>query len=408
MHTWVYMQSSLTGEKEVGPIAEAEFISLIRKRKIKGNTKVASATRTKAKWYQADQVPTLNKIMEQLKTEKVQKNHEAPKPNSQEQLSNESVRPPKPSVPPPQPPNMLPGSLNTDWARPHDEPFKVKQTANGHESVVDIIEHPPLKGCHNMGIAQSLYFAHQQGMMLRQARITLNQGACKLQAGMLQFLRGSITIETDIKGVGGFLKGAVKAMATQETTAKPRYSGTGQIFLEPTFGQLEVVELENEKMVIADGMFYAVESTIDIKITPMAKLSTGFFGGQGFLQTELSGKGWVVLALPVPKNEILRYTLTGPDDELKVDGNFGLLRRGNISFTVEKSTKTLIGSAVSGEGLLQTYRGSGEVWVAPTMDVYSALSAGGLYAASSTDGTKAAAENASGVIEGISSMFSSD
>ena len=79
-------------------------------------------------------------------------------------------------------------------------------------------------------------------------------------------------------------------------------------------------------MVIADGMFYAVESTIDIKITPMAKLSTGFFGGQGFLQTELSGKGWVVLALPVPKNEILRYTLTGPDDELKVDGNFGLLR----------------------------------------------------------------------------------
>ncbi|MDG2182628.1 MAG: AIM24 family protein, partial [Mariniblastus sp.] len=282
-------------------------------------------------------------------------------------------------------------------------------------SVVDIIEHPPLKGCHNMGIAQSLYFAHQQGMMLRQARITLNQGACKLQAGMLQFLRGSIQIETDIKGVGGFLKGAVKAMATQETAAKPRYSGSGQIFLEPTFGQLEVTELKNEKMVIADGMFYAVESTINIKTAPMAKLTTGLFGGQGFLQTELSGTGWVVLALPVPKNEILRYTLTGPNDELKVDGTFGLLRRGDIEFTVEKSTKTLIGSAVSGEGLLQTYRGSGEVWVAPTMDIYSAISLGGLNAASSTDGTSGAAgdangvlKGASGVIGGISSMFSDD
>jgi uncharacterized protein (AIM24 family) len=147
----------------------------------------------------------------------------------------------------------------------------------------------------------------------------------------------------------------------------------------------------------------------------MAKLTTGLFGGQGFLQTELSGNGWVVLALPVPKNEILRYTLTGPHDELKVDGTFGLLRRGNITFTVEKSTKTLIGSAVSGEGLLQTYRGSGEVWVAPTLDIYSAISLGGLNAASSTDGTSGATENAngvlkgaSGVIGGISSMFSDD
>lgn len=310
-----------------------------------------------------------------------------------------------PPSPPPRHVAAPQGSAAATWAAPQNEPFEVKQSARGQNSVVDILEYTPLRGCQSMGIAQSLYFAHQQGMMLKQARITLDRGGCQLQAGMLQFLRGAISIETDVKGVGGFLAGAVKGLATGETAVKPRYSGTGQIFLEPTFGQMVVVRLENEQMVIADGMFYAVESTIAVQTTSMASLSAGLFGGQGFFQTTLRGTGWVVLALPVPENEILRYTLTGPHDELKVDGAFGLLRRGDIAFSVEKSTKTWIGSAVSGEGLLQTYRGTGEVWVAPTMAVYENLRLGGLYAASGTNGNDAAKASAAGsAANGIASL----
>ncbi|NBW95488.1 MAG: hypothetical protein EBR28_01840 [Planctomycetia bacterium] len=323
------------------------------------------------------------------------------------------VEPPRatpapPSSPPPAPPrsSAIPHeSTITPWIAPQNEPFDVKQSARGRQSVVDILEYHPLRGCQSMGIAQSLYFAHQQGMMLKQARITLDRGGCQLQAGMLQFLRGAISIETDVKSVGGFLAGAVKGLATGETAVKPRYSGVGQIFLEPTFGQMVVVKLEDEQMVVADGMFYAVESTIAVQTAPMASLSAGLFGGQGFFQTSLRGTGWVVLALPVPENEILRYTLTGPHDELKVDGAFGLLRRGDISFTVEKSTKTWLGSAISGEGLLQTFRGTGEVWVAPTMAVYENLRLGGLHAASGTDGNDVAKSSAAGnAASGIASL----
>jgi uncharacterized protein (AIM24 family) len=256
-----------------------------------------------------------------------------------------------------------------------------------------------------MEIAQSLYFAQQQGMMLRQVRITLDSGGCQLQAGLLQFMRGAISIETDVKGVGGFLAGAVKGMATGETAVKPRYSGSGQIFLEPTFGQLVAMKLEKEEVVIADGMFYAVESSVAVKVTSMASLSAGLFGGQGFFQTSLHGTGWVVFALPVPEQEILRYSLSGPRDELKVDGAFGLLRRGNIAFSVEKSAKSWLGSAATGEGLLQTYRGTGEVWVAPTMDAYEILRLGGLNAAAATNGNDAAKAAASGKSAGaISSL----
>ena len=38
---------------------------------------------------------------------------------------------------------------------------------------------------------------------------------------------------------------------------------------------------------------------------------------------------------------------------------------GSLNFTVERSEKFLIGSAVSGEGLVNVYRGTGKVLMCP-------------------------------------------
>ena len=64
------------------------------------------------------------------------------------------------------------------------------------------------------------------------------------------------------------------------------------------------------------------------------------------------------------------------NDVLKVDGNFAILRTGNIDFTVERSAQTLMGSAMSGEGLVNVFRGTGQIWLAPTLKVYNMLSTG--------------------------------
>jgi len=61
-----------------------------------------------------------------------------------------------------------------------------------------------------------------------------------------------------------------------------------------------------------------------------------------------------------------------------VDGNFALMRTGRIDFSVEKSTRSLLGTITSGEGLLQTFRGTGSVWLAPTQDIYQRLRSGGM------------------------------
>ncbi len=59
----------------------------------------------------------------------------------------------------------------------------------------------------------------------------------------------------------------------------------------------------------------------------------------------------------------MEITLT--NDVLKVDGNMALAWSGSLEFTVERSGKTLVGTAASGEGLVNVYRGSGKIWLAP-------------------------------------------
>ena len=53
------------------------------------------------------------------------------------------------------------------------------------------------------------------------------------------------------------------------------------------------------------------------------------------------------------------------NDVLKVDGNMAIAWSGSLDFTVERSGKSLIGSAASGEGLVNVYRGTGKVLLAP-------------------------------------------
>ena len=104
-------------------------------------------------------------------------------------------------------------------------------------------------------------------------------------------------------------------------------------------------------------------------VATQTNLSAAVKGGEGLFQTKLSGTGICILQSPVPSREILKMELH--NERLQVDGNFAILRTGDIRFTVEKSTKTILGSMTSGEGLLQTFTGTGTVWLAPTQALHS-------------------------------------
>ena len=77
----------------------------------------------------------------------------------------------------------------------------------------------------------------------------------------------------------------------------------------------------------------------------------------------MNGAGVLCLESPSPREELIEITLN--NDVLKIDGNMAIAWSGSLDFTVERSGKTLIGSAASGEGLVNVYRGTGKVLMAP-------------------------------------------
>jgi uncharacterized protein (AIM24 family) len=249
--------------------------------------------------------------------------------------------------------------------------IRTLEEVTGETSEVKILEYIQLLGSKSIYNAQTLHFASQAGMRLRQVQIRLKNGEAIIEAGALNFMYGNLSMDNKTGGLTGLAQKALASALTNETAVKPHYTGNGYIFLEPTFAHFLVIKLNNEEMIVDKGMFHACEGSVSVGVASQKNLSSALFGGEGFFQTKISGTGWVVLESPVPMSEIRRIVLN--NHKLQVDGNFALLRKGKIEFSVEKSTKSLIGSARSGEGLLQTFYGVGEVWLAPTQSIYERL-----------------------------------
>lgn len=249
--------------------------------------------------------------------------------------------------------------------------MEVIEQATGLGSVVRVLQYKRLGGSQSLNVGRMLYDAYRAGMKLKQVCISINDSAVYLESGALQYMKGRIELDTSGGGLGGFAKGFATSMLTSEASVKPLYRGVGDIYLEPSFGHFMIVPLMNDKVVVDKGLFYACERSIQVGVEMQKHFSAGAAGGEGWFQTKLEGSGWCVLNVPVPPNEIIRLQLNG--EKLSVDGSFALLRKGDIDFKVEKSTRSMFGSAVSGEGMLQTFSGTGEVWLAPTGAVYDRI-----------------------------------
>jgi uncharacterized protein (AIM24 family) len=241
---------------------------------------------------------------------------------------------------------------------------------------VEILAYTSLGGAKDHQTAATVYFTSQAGIRLKQVRITLQGGEAIAESGSLHFMLGQIQMESKIGGVAGLGKAMMNKFVTKEAAVMPRYRGTGQIYLEPSFSHFLIYRLNGEEVIADKGMFYCGQGTLDIGSALQKNVSSALFGGDGLFQTRIRGTGICVLESPVPADEVLRIDLK--DETLQVDGNFALMRTGRIDFSVEKSTRSILGTLTSGEGLLQTFRGTGSVWLAPTQEIYQRLQTGGM------------------------------
>ena len=216
--------------------------------------------------------------------------------------------------------------------------------------------------------AATAYFASEMNVRRRQVICDLKKANITLQAGAMQWTVGNVNATTGIKGVGDLFGKAIRGKATGESAIKPEYTGDGTLVLEPTYKYilLEDVADWNGSLILEDGLFLACDSKLTHKAVMRSNLSSAVAGGEGLFNLGLSGSGVVALECPCPREELIEINLQ--DDVLKIDGNMAIAWSGSLNFTVERSGKTLIGSAASGEGLVNVFRGTGKVLMAPVLD----------------------------------------
>lgn len=217
----------------------------------------------------------------------------------------------------------------------------------------------------NPAAAMPLYYCDQMGVKRRQVVYELKNSSCILSAGAMQWVSGDVNAQTDIKGVGDLFGKMVKGAATGESAVKPLYKGNGLVVLEPTYKYilLENVEDWQGGMVLDDGLFLACDGTVSQKLARRSNLSSAIAGGEGLFNLCLTGNGVAVLESAVPREELVEVNLE--NDVIKIDGNFAIAWSNSLQFTVERSSKSLVGSAVTGEGLVNVYRGTGKILMAP-------------------------------------------
>ena len=208
--------------------------------------------------------------------------------------------------------------------------------------------------------AMNEYFMSKMNVRRRQVVIDIDKDhSAIIQAGAMQWMGGNVQATSGVKGIGDFLGKALKGAVTKETAVKPEYVGEGCLVLEPTYKYIILADIGKwgpAGMTIEDGMFLACE-----------------------------GNGVAALESNVPEDELIEIVLE--NDELKIDGNLAVCWSSNLEFTVERSTKTLVGSAVSGEGLVNVYRGTGRVLMCPVAPTAS------LFESTNTMAAKAAAKS---------------
>jgi uncharacterized protein (AIM24 family) len=195
--------------------------------------------------------------------------------------------------------------------------------------------------------------------------VGLNNEMVRTESGAMRYILGRIQMES--KAASGGIGGIFKAALAGESIVRPTYTGTGTLVLEPTVYSFYELALNNDSLVLDRGAYWASEASVNVEARAN-KAITGIMSGEGLIQTVVSGTGKVIISVPGPVD-----ILDMVNDRLVVDGTFAVARSTSLNFTVQRSTKSLLGSAASGEGLVNVFEGTGRVYLAPVPNLYVML-----------------------------------
>jgi uncharacterized protein (AIM24 family) len=224
---------------------------------------------------------------------------------------------------------------------------------------------PPLQAApqqqqRNQSQFGSLKFEVVEKETLKFLKVDIENNAVRYESGGMYYMQGNLELEANLPSAGGFLK----SMVTRESVVKPVITGSGIVWFEPTLGNYTILELKGEEWILDKGAYFASEMGVEIGSFTNKSIS-GFFSGEGFFQTKVSGFGKVVIL-----SKGLLETIELNNGKLVVDGSFAVARQSSVQLIISKANKGIFGSMISGEGIVNTFTGTGKVLIAPAANKY--------------------------------------
>ena len=199
------------------------------------------------------------------------------------------------------------------------------------------------------------------GESLPAVTLTLNAGeSIYTQSGGMTWMTAGVQMDTNMKG--GLLKGLGR-MLTGESLSIATYTATAanqEITIASTFpGAIVATDPAGGDVIVQKSAFLCAEPGVTVSAHVVKNLSSGLFGGEGFVLQRLSGSGLAFLEID---GAICEKTL-GPGESLIVDtGNIAAYEaKMQYEVTMVKGFKNVL---FGGEGLLNTrLTGPGKVWL---------------------------------------------
>jgi len=187
---------------------------------------------------------------------------------------------------------------------------------------------------------------------MRWVRIDLDDDDCRTERGALNHMKGALRLDVPLPS----LRALWVSLFSAESILRPRYVGTGSVYLDSTLGGYHVMQISPpERWILDTHCFWASDGEVNLAIHREGFV-TALWAGEGLLwyKTALTGEGTVVLAVDGPVEEV---TLT--NDRLVTDGPFVVARTQGIRLSIRRPARSLVSSWLSGQQRAYVYEGTG-------------------------------------------------
>ena len=171
------------------------------------------------------------------------------------------------------------------------------------------------------------------------------------QSGGMAWMTEGIKMDTNTKG--GLLKGVGRMFAGESlfmATYTAEQAGARIAFASTVAGEVLPINIgETGGFICQKGAFLCAEPTVDLSFAFTKRFSSGFFGGEGFILQDITGKGMVFLEIDGDK--VIKEL--APGEVIKVDTGNVVGFEKTITYEIE-TVKGLKNIFLGGEGLFLT------------------------------------------------------